>query len=546
MCDHDGSAGLLSSTGDALAALSEALSFLASENAAGLSVAEQADCLLGLERAESQRIAIRADVLAAFTSARGFEGDGQGGARSWLRWQARITRAAASGAVSWMRRLSAHPAVRDALATGEMSESWARQICDWSDLLPEDARANADRILLTAAAEGADLVDLAALADEIRARTAEPDKDPGDGDGSGDNDGAGEGDGAGDATGDGAGDAAGDGAGSGGASGEGAADSDGIDDDSGDGSVQLDLHFRGAGRLTGDLSPRCAAALAAVLDALGKKTGPQDTRCLQQRNHDALEEACRRLIASGFLPDRAGQPTQIQLIMTLDQLLGRRGSRGLPAAPGPVARPGDLCDASIVPIVTGNVDHELLAGLASQLLAGQFPAGQFPTGPALAAPAQSSSGPTPRAERMAGDFARELILRNAVALLSGPAGLASRIRTATLVGPAASISLPLDVGTASDTIPPHIRRAVILRDQHCGFPGCEVQPAGCHVHHIIPAADGGPTRLDNLVLGCAFHHLIAIHKWGWKLVLNADGTKTALSPDRSRILRSHDPPAVAA
>ena len=71
-------------------------------------------------------------------------------------------------------------------------------------------------------------------------------------------------------------------------------------------------------------------------------------------------------------------------------------------------------------------------------------------------------------------------------------------------------------------------------------------PAACHVHHIIPAAEGGPTRLDNLVLGCAFHHLIAVHKWGWKLVLNADGTKTAFSPDRTRILRSHDPPAAAA
>jgi hypothetical protein len=539
MCDSDGSAGQLSNTGDALTALSEALSLLASQDAVGLTVAEQAECLLGLERAESQRIAIRASVLAAFTSARGFEADGQGGARSWLRWQARITGGAASGAVGWMRRLAAHPAVRDVLATGSISESWARQICDWTDLLPEDARGNADTILLAAAADGAELVDLGALAEEIRARTAEPDKDPGDGEG--DDDGAGEGDGASNSDGTGEGDGAGDrdgaghGEGSGDGTGEGPGDSNGTDE-SVEGSVRLDLHFRGAGRLTGDLSPRCAAALAAVLAALGKKTGPEDTRTLQQRNHDALEEACRRLIASGFLPDRAGQPTQIQLIMRLDQLLGQRARRGLPAAPGPAASQGDLCDASIVPIVTGHVDHELLGKLASQLLAGQAPA----------APAQSNWGPTPRAERMARDFARELILRNAVALLTGPAGLASRLRTETLAGPAASISLPLDVGTASDTIPPHIRRAVILRDQHCGFPGCEVLPAGCHVHHIIPAAEGGPTRLDNLVLGCAFHHLIAVHKWGWKLVLHADGTKTAISPDGARILRSHDPPAAAA
>ncbi len=45
------------------------------------------------------------------------------------------------------------------------------------------------------------------------------------------------------------------------------------------------------------------------------------------------------------------------------------------------------------------------------------------------------------------------------ALLSGPAGLASRLRTTRLTGPAASISLPLDCGTATDTIPAHMRRA---------------------------------------------------------------------------------------
>jgi hypothetical protein len=112
-----------------------------------------------------------------------------------------------------------------------------------------------------------------------------------------------------------------------------------------------------------------------------------------------------------------------------------------------------------------------------------------------------------------------------------------------LCGPAASISLPLDVGVATDTIPAHLRRAVILRDVHCGFPGCT--DPNCQVHHIIPVSEGGTTSLDNMTLGCLFHHLIAIHIWGWKLILNADGTKTAISPDGKRILHSHDPPRVA-
>jgi len=40
--------------------------------------------------------------------------------------------------------------------------------------------------------------------------------------------------------------------------------------------------------------------------------------------------------------------------------------------------------------------------------------------------------------------------------------------------------------------------------------------------------------------------MACIHRWGWIVVLNADGTMTATSPDRTRILRSHSPPATAA
>jgi hypothetical protein len=139
-----------------------------------------------------------------------------------------------------------------------------------------------------------------------------------------------------------------------------------------------------------------------------------------------------------------------------------------------------------------------------------------------------------------------LILRDAVALLSGPAGLAAWLRTSQLGGPAASMSLPLDVGAATETIPAHLRRAVIARDQHCRFPsGCDQPPAACQVHHVIPRSQGGATKLPNLGLFCTFHHLIVIHRWGWTIALNADGTFTATSPDRSRTLHSHSPPAAA-
>ena len=115
-------------------------------------------------------------------------------------------------------------------------------------------------------------------------------------------------------------------------------------------------------------------------------------------------------------------------------------------------------------------------------------------------------------------------------MLSGPGGLAAFLRTRLTGGQFPAVSLPLDVGAATPTVPGHLRRAVITRDRHCAFPGCTQPPPACHVHHLRPRADGGPTRLGNLLLLCAFHHLIAVHQWGWALTLHPDGTLTARQP----------------
>ncbi len=479
------------SVSDAVAMAQAGLAWLAEVDAASLPAAVQAECLRGLERAESMRTAARASMLSAFTAGGGYQDDGHGSAKAWLRWQAQLTAGAAGAAVGWARRLAAHPAVREALAAGGISVSFARCVCDWSDLLPAGHRADADVILLGAAAGGAELSDLAALAAEMRQRTARPDADSGDGF-------AGR-------------------------------------------WVRLETTFGGAGRLEGDLTGPCAEALGAVLDALGKRAGPEDVRSRRQRDHDALEEACRRLIASGCLPDRAGQPTQIQLHMTLDQLRGldTDGSgEAAWAARGAAAGPGAECDASIVPVVSGHVDPDVLDRLAATLLPGPQPLAPGQDG----VPATESPLRWRRSQRAA----RQLILSAAADVLSGPAGLAACLRQAPMAGLAASVSLPLDIGTAADTIPVHLRRAVTARDRHCRFPGCHQPPAACHPHHLIPRARGGPTSLANLLSLCAFHHLIAIHRWGWRITLHPDGTTTATSPDGTRTLHSHGPPGRAA
>ncbi len=522
---------------DALAMLDRALGALAAADAGSLPTPVQAQALRVLERAEAKHTAARAQFLAAFTAQDGYEDDGQGSARMWLRWQTRVTQAAAAGAVGWMRRLVAHPVIARALAEGQMSASWARAVCGWSDRLPADMRGDADQILAAAAAGGAELADLAGLAQQMyeRSRMGRPDTDG--------------------------------------------------DDGFAERRLVLDLTFGGAGRLTGDLTPGCAAAVSAVLEALGKPGGPEDSRTVTQRRHDALEEACRRLIAAKMVPGRAGQPAQAQVHMTLAQLRNLPGASGAEAAwraaaaarghgwlPGPDAGAA-ACDATVAPVVTGHVDRAALDRLTEAFLAAHGhhggPAGQE-GGPGAkeGGAGGKESGPAGRDGRECGCRCggctcpartplspetlarlRGSLLALAADVLSGPGGLAAWLRQSLLPGgPGASASLPIDVplpldaGEAEPAIPAHLRRAAAARHPHCAFPGCGQPASVCQIHHLMPRSAGGPTALRNLVPLCAFHHLIVIHRWGWTLRLKPDGTTTATSPDGRRVFHSHGPP----
>jgi hypothetical protein len=79
-------------------------------------------------------------------------------------------------------------------------------------------------------------------------------------------------------------------------------------------------------------------------------------------------------------------------------------------------------------------------------------------------------------------------------------------------------SEPLDVGRLSYSVPEGMRRALFLRDQGCAFSGCTRRPERCHAHHCDHWIDGGPTRLDNLCLLCAYHHRL-IHHSEWQVTM---------------------------
>jgi len=64
----------------------------------------------------------------------------------------------------------------------------------------------------------------------------------------------------------------------------------------------------------------------------------------------------------------------------------------------------------------------------------------------------------------------------------------------------------IDVGRRTRVIPTAMRRAVIARDRHCTWPGCDRNPRWCDVHHLRHWADGGGTDPSNGTLRCRFHH----------------------------------------
>jgi Domain of unknown function (DUF222) len=96
-----------------------------------------------------------------------------------------------------------------------------------------------------------------------------------------------------------------------------------------DRGVRLETTFAGAGILTGDLTPECAAVVGKVLDALSAPAGKDDDRTREQRYHDALQEAMKRLLASGLLPERAGQPVKVWAHISLADLLRLDGDSAL-------------------------------------------------------------------------------------------------------------------------------------------------------------------------------------------------------------------------
>jgi hypothetical protein len=425
--------------------LTAAFDHLAAADWAAAGCQAQGEVLAGLRGAQARLTAVQARVLAAFTAARGFEPDGHGSAWQWLIGKTGVAKGAANGAVGWSRRLGRHAVIASAMAAGSVSESWARQIADWTDRLPQTERDSADQILLEAAAGGCPLEDLTVLAQAIYETWKAQHPDPNGGNG----------------------------------------DEDGFEDR----YLRLGTTFGGAGKLNGDLTAHCAAALQAIFDSLGKHLGVDDLRTVEQRQHDALAEALQRLIKADLLPELAGQATMAQVVIPLAALRVLPGASALEQEwiAAQAGRPGWLsgigagavaCDAAVIPVVTGTVDWQAADAMADAWIDAYRL--ERRCGCTCGGCTCQPAGPmTSEAKARL----RNTLLGMAADAMSGPGGLAGYLRTRLLQVPYSGTSLPLDVGRTKD-IPDHLRRAVILRDRHCAWPGgCDKPPAACECHH---------------------------------------------------------------
>jgi hypothetical protein len=104
-----------------------------------MSAQAQAEALQMMERANAIVTAARASVLSAFTSGQGYSADADYSPRAWLIHKTRVTKVVAVAHTAWAKRMVTHPRVVAALAAEDLSESYGRTICQWTDNCPKTA-----------------------------------------------------------------------------------------------------------------------------------------------------------------------------------------------------------------------------------------------------------------------------------------------------------------------------------------------------------------------------------------------------------------------
>ena len=204
---------------------------------------------------------------------------------------------------------------------------------------------------------------------------------------------------------------------------------------------------------------------------------------------------CELLIRAKMVPDRAGADTRVDVIIPLSDLRridgasviedawlrARAGEHGYLSGKDAEAA---ACDLMIAPVVTGSPAWDLIGDMIDLVTGAYNHVGATPGTPL---PPQ------------AWEALQYALARLAISFVSGPGALASALRRSLLDPPLNGKSAPLDIGY-SDTIPESIRKAVIMRDKGCAWPGCNRRPSACDVHQVKHKKHGGKTSTSDCVV----------------------------------------------
>ncbi len=186
--------------------------------------------------------------------------------------------------------------------------------------------------------------------------------------------------------------------------------------------------------------------------------------------------------------------------------LDREAAEIVRSALSPLAAPRPTTDVEVDLRDTAQRDADALVELAQRALG----SGELPT----------EGGERPQVVVTVSLPVLQERIGSASLALGGPinADIARRIACDAQVIPVVlgSRGEPLDVGRASHTVPTAIRRAVIVRDGGCAFPGCSVPARCCDIHHVAHWADEGPTSVGNCVALCGRHHRL-VHHSDWRI-----------------------------
>ncbi|MFD7306647.1 DUF222 domain-containing protein [Promicromonospora sp. NPDC059942] len=322
-------------------------------------------------------------------------------------------------------------------------------------------------------------------------------------------------------------------------------DTDDVEDDKAAEGEFLDVSKTlGGFHVAGFLTDEHGLLLTTALNAVTGAPAVGDDRTPGQRRAQGLADIAHLVLDTNQASPGASIPAHLNVTVSLSELLTQvtRTREGLCLTCGQTV-PGREGTPNVGGSSTG-------AGAAGSVAAG---AGAGVPGPGVPGPGVSGPG-----------VSGLLGSGGAVFTESGgrvPVGLLRRLAcdsavTRVVFGADGAV---LDVGRAQRTVTGQMRRAVIARDGHCVFPGCDQPPSRCEVHHAVTHwAQGGGTSVANSALLCWFHHQlvdargIAMSWAGKPTTVNTSGVLvetgwvfTDPRGHRIRLPEPIDPPAAA-